>query len=323
MPSVEWLAPNRIGDLELSPTLYPLRFFLMKKIGKVDTRSLATAHGKWPILLFSLPFIGLGAFFALGGFGLIPRPFEGFPRSPVFGAFGVSFFLAGSTLFVHALRGLLNRRRIQRASERHANEPWLLDFPWNPRGIRDPAGRRALGSVVGMIFFGAFLTPFNWVIFFSDEGSWIWWIVVGIFDLGLILGVGVALYHLAQFLKFGYAWLSFRSFPYHPGDKLAVGLSGTPRDHLKATLRFIEERYETRDDGTPDLFFYQHYDEQKELPNTAGDPELEIVFNLPDKTEWVTQLSGTPVRYWELVVESERPGIDYRTTFPLPVYGRS
>jgi hypothetical protein len=310
----------------------------MEKIAKVYTYSQATAYGK-AALFMSLPFIGLGAFFALGGFGLIPLPFKGFPRSPIFGAFGATFFFCGSTLFVYAVQSLLNRRRIQKASKRHLNEPWFQDFPWNPHGMRDPAGRRTLGSVLKAVLFCVFLTPFNLVLIVDDPGSWIFWIVIGVFDLAMILIVANALYHLAQFLKFGYARLSFYSFPYHPGDKLVVGFSGTPQDHLKATLRFVEERIETSGSGenqSIELVCYQHYDEQKELPSPAINlspvnrqkhgnfqSELEIAFDLPDKTEWITELSGTPVRYWELVVESEQPGIDYRTTFPLPVYGRS
>ena len=62
----------------------------MEKIAKVYTYSQATAYGK-AALFMSLPFIGLGAFFALGGFSLIPLPFKGFPRSPIFGAFGATF----------------------------------------------------------------------------------------------------------------------------------------------------------------------------------------------------------------------------------------
>ena len=61
----------------------------------------------------------------------------------------------------------------------------------------------------------------------------------------------------------------------------------------------------------------------QDLVGYSGAPEVEINFDIPDESEWVTELSGTPVRYWELVVESARPGIDFRTTFPLPVYRRN
>lgn len=132
-------------------------------------------------------------------------------------------------------------------------------------------------------------------------------IVVGIFDLCLLLVAGTALYRVAQFLRFGHARLSFRRFPFHPGDSLQVALSGTPPDGLNATR----------------LVSYEHFGRQKELVGYAGAPEVEISFEIPDNTEWVTELSGTPVRYWELVVESSRVGIDYRTTFPLPVYRRN
>ena len=58
------------------------------------------------------------------------------------------------------------------------------------------------------------------------------------------------------------------------------------------------------------LVSHEHFGRQKEPTNHAGAPEVEISFEIPDNTEWVTELSGTPVRYWEL-------------TFPLPVYRRN
>jgi len=47
-----------------------------------------------------------------------------------------------------------------------------------------------------------------------------------------------------------------------------------------------------------------------------------VTFDIPDNPEWVTQLSGKLVRYWELLVETRRRGVDFRTTFPLQVYAR-
>ena len=41
---------------------------------------------------------------------------------------------------------------------------------------------------------------------------------------------------------------------------------------------------------------------------------------LPANDEWVNQISGTPVRYWELLLESEVVGVDFEASWPLPVY---
>ena len=130
---------------------------------------------------------------------------------------------------------------------------------------------------------------------------------------------------MAQFLRFGHSRLRFRQFPYHPGGALEVGFDGAAEESITATLRFVEEQFETTGSGSNRsrrLVSREQFGERREFPVNTGAPEVEIRFDLPDNDEWTTSLSGTPVRYWELVVESEQRGIDFRTTFPLPVYAR-
>ena len=45
----------------------------MRKISKVDTRSQATAYGGSAVIL-ATPFVLIGAYFALAGFGFLPLP---------------------------------------------------------------------------------------------------------------------------------------------------------------------------------------------------------------------------------------------------------
>jgi hypothetical protein len=51
---------------------------------------------------------------------------------------------------------------------------------------------------------------------------------------------------------------------------------------------------------------------------------MPIQWPLPPEPAWVTRLNPDPaIRYWELVVEADRPGLDYRASFLLPVYAHS
>ena len=51
------------------------------------------------------------------------------------------------------------------------------------------------------------------------------------------------------------------------------------------------------------------------------DGEIAIRFDLPAPTEDLeTQLSERPPRYWELMVTREVRGIDFESTFLVPVY---
>jgi len=97
-------------------------------------------------------------------------------------------------------------------------------------------------------------------------------------------------------------------------------------DSLTATLRFVQERYEARGTGrnrTISLVAEEYYSESRTIPANPALREIETEFTAPDDPEWVTQLTANPaVRYWELVIEANVPGIDFRATFPLPVYAR-
>ena len=48
--------------------------------------------------------------------------------------------------------------------------------------------------------------------------------------------------------------------------------------------------------------------------------EVAIAFDLPDEPLWANRLGELPIRYWELAVDAEAPGVDFATSFVLPVY---
>jgi hypothetical protein len=68
---------------------------------------------------------------------------------------------------------------------------------------------------------------------------------------------------------------------------------------------------------------YERYREQRTLDSFTlqrGPFGVELMFDLPDDAELRTRLSDRPPLYWELVVDGDRPGIDYHKRFLLPVY---
>lgn len=294
----------------------------MKRVHKVDTRSQATAYGKGA-LLFSVPFIGVGLFFAGMGFELLPLYVR--PNAPlwVIGMAGSAFALAGSMIAIQGLRGVANQRRQARLRDSGRSMPSMNDYPWNPGGIEDRPLGRVFHSASMVLFMGVFLAPFNWWAFISDQGGWFIGIITGVFDGILLLVVATTLKRLFQALNFGRSRLNFRQFPFRPGQSLQVALDAPKLRRFDVTLRFIEERFETVEHGNEKrtkLVSYEHFAETKAYESRGDGSEVEISFELPDSEEWVTRLSGKPVRYWELLVEADRPGVDFRTTFPLPVY---
>lgn len=295
----------------------------VKRISKPDSRIYRTAYGPSAVWL-GLGCAAIGSFFSLGGFGIFPLPGKAHAPFWVIGMVGLAFLLCGLTLTGHGIRGTVHQRRHGTLRSRYRGQPCYRDYPWHQRGIHDTPASRWLYQFLGFLLMGVFLIPFNWWAFLSDDGPWPARVAVGIFDLLLLLTLFSGIYRLLQFTKFGRSHLAFSRFPFHPGEKLAVSFSPNRFEFLKATLRFVEERFEQRGSGSHRSTSHvclEHYNESKHLNPPEWLPAVEIVFDLPDNPAWVTRLSADPaVRYWELVVESEQPGIDFRTTFPLPVY---
>ena len=62
------------------------------------------------------------------------------------------------------------------------------------------------------------------------------------------------------------------------------------------------------------------------MPGGSVDPVMGIPLAIPIPAEalergWVNSLSQRPARYWQLLVEADRPGPDLRSAFFVPVYG--
>ncbi|MEE9615068.1 MAG: hypothetical protein V3W31_09020 [Thermodesulfobacteriota bacterium] len=300
----------------------------MKRINKTDSRIYRTAYG-WFAVLFSIPFIAIGTYFALAGFGYLPIP--GKVNGPlwVLGTVGLAFAMSGLVLCSHGIRGVMQKRRAAAVGQyglSSSGEPWLVDYPWDRRGIWDNASGRCIHMLTGFILFAVFMSPFNWWAFLSGEGPLMVKLIVGLFD-AITIGIFVAfIYRLLQYAKFGSSYLEFLNFPFFPGGKLKVALSPHRFEEMDVTLRFVEERFETHGSGknrSQTLVTYEHYSEKVKLQEPMTFDKLGIEFDIPENPDWVNRLSADPgVRYWELVVEASVPGIDFRTTFPVPVYKR-
>lgn len=293
------------------------------RISKVDARLERTAYGATGLFL-SLPFIATGAFFAIAGFLQLDIIKKG-ANAPlwVIGMVGLVFFMSGAILFVYSLAGLIQKRRNAAQRQRHPGEPWHYDYPWQPQGVSDDAARRAVSGVTLVAIFGFFTVPFIWWAFLSGQGPLMVKIIVGGLLLIWILAVGNVIYRIAQFGKFGTGWLEFESFPFFVGQRISVGFYNRQFDIVNIECRFVEERFETAGSGNnrrTTKNSYRHYQHRQRKRFTPGQ-FARIDLTIPDNPQWSNQLIADPaVRYWELVIEAELPGIDFRTTFPLPVY---
>ncbi len=292
--------------------------------------SRTTIHG-WPSFFFGLPFAGMGTFILLMGLGKIEVD-PGKVHAPmwIIALFGLLFVLAGLSFIWHGLGGVRRKAKIKIVKTTRASSPWLWDYEWQALGISDNKLKKVMHGLIMLIVVGAFLAPFHWWAFVSDEGSIMVKAMVVFFDLVFGLGGGYYfLNNLALFLKYGNSRLRFSSFPFLLGDTLSVVLVGLPSEinQLQLDLRFIEEQYETRGSGRNKesrVVCYQLYHEERILKGreVASSGKLSLEWGLPNEPEMTSTLSQRPARFWELEVKADTPGVDYHSRFLLPVYAR-
>ncbi len=290
--------------------------------------SRTTIHG-WPSFFFGLPFAGMGTFILLMGLGKIEVD-PGKVHAPmwIIALFGLLFVLAGLSFIWHGLGGVRRKAKIKIVKTTRVSSPWLWDYEWQALGISDNKLKKVMHGLIMLIVVGAFLAPFHWWAFVSDEGSFMVKAMVVFFDLVFGLGGGYYfLNNLALFLKYGNSRLRFSSFPFLLGDTLSVVLVGLPSEInlLQLDLRFIEEQYETRGSGRNKesrVVCYQLYHEERTLKGreVASSSKLSLEWDLPNEPEMTSTLSQRPARFWELEVKADTPGVDYHSRFLLPVY---
>lgn len=285
-------------------------------------RSGTTIHGR--------PSVAFGSVFAIVGvtLGLLAwqgqlTASRGVPAwiGPVIGAL---FAIAGLSFVVHGFAGLRVERRVRRLRETHPREPWVWDHPWDESGSRDDSGRRIARAVWLTGFLMLFLVPFNWVGFFSPERPVPFAAIAALMDLGVFACAWWTVYLVRRRAKYGVSTLRFRRFPFRVGGELELHLARPARlagiEAPEATLRCVQERYETRGAGRNRSQVVVAY-EVWSTTARAGFRWGEYVwrFEVPEDVRG-TALSERPPRYWELELAIETDGVDYAGTFLVPVY---
>jgi hypothetical protein len=122
------------------------------------------------------------------------------------------------------------------------------------------------------------------------------------------------------------AELRLPRFPCLTGSPLELKLVRTPAigaaGALRATLRCLQERHETRRSwlrARPAVVVHALYETSAAGEPTAGGEAIAFRFDVPGGLPG-SALDVRPARYWEVEVEGETAGADFRARFLVPVY---
>lgn len=275
-------------------------------------------------LLFSVPFLAAGAFIGHGGVRLLRGESvpEAYAPAWVLLTTSLLFGSAGAWLAGGGVHELLSLARARRRRASLPGQPWLADYAWERHGGRDRAPGELTPALVMAAAFATFAALFGWAGFGGRAGI-TFRIGAALLVVGTVGFTAMAARLAWRSMRWGRSRLRFADFPMAPGrtvtlilDDVAPAARAVP---LRATLRCIQERWETHRTGRSrkDMQVAQWAIWQAECEVPAGAPTVEFVLP-PDAPG--TSLATRPARYWELELEAEVAGVDYRGLFLVPVY---
>jgi hypothetical protein len=307
------------------------------RIQNYEALTGSTIRGKFALILgFAL--LNLAGLMCLAAWGGLPSDVAP-PNVPplAFTWIALAFFgLPGIFLMLLGGRDLASDLRVAKEKPLRPNDPWRWDHAWDAAETSDTNLSRVLWTIGGCVIAVSIIAPFNYFAW-SEDLPWFALAGIGLFDLFGLLGVGTAAYRLLAELRHGRSRLRYAAFPLRLGAQARLTLLPAGRlddvRRLRCTLRCVEERYEARTSGshaetvgaarTVSVAGYERHRDEQTLDAFAaqsGAWGIELAFDLPDDPELRTRLSERPPQYWELVVDGERPGVDYHKRFLLPVY---
>ena len=297
--------------------------------GQLQPRAVQTGMSSIGMFLFGLPFVSVGTWATLAGTKLIPMD-ESKLHAPhwMLAVFGAVFLLGGVMLWQMGWKQLKAENRRQRVMANRTADPALADYAWDIRGYTPPRWSPAVRAIVMAILFSALLAVFNWHAFFRG-GGWLFRIVVMLFDALLAYVIWTAIVTTGRALKFGGARVEFARFPFRRSQPVVLRWrvpSGMTRANAGTfTLRCVKEWHErssSDQDSSPHLVQEQVWcavhriaQPQELMPGKFEEVSFELPADVP-----ATQLSSATPAFWELAVELDLAGLDFKESYLVPVY---
>ena len=282
------------------------------------------AMAGWPAILFGGVFVVAGTFIVaratLGGL-------EGM-HSPrwVAAAAGMIFLLAGLWVSGNGAADVARTRDVARRAAAMPREPWEWDYEWRRDGIESQSGRDIAHAFGIVVFIAIFSLPFHWIGFFAPRAPRAFAVGAVLMDVAFVWLLYRAVRLVLMRRRYGRSWLRFARFPFRVGDRVELSLDSFGAlslvPSLQATLRCVQERYETRGTGKNRSTQVVCYALWSASATVEKDRKgfFDFTFDIPAGAA-SSALRERPARYWELMLASgDVPGVDYEARFLVPIY---
>lgn len=289
---------------------------------------LSPAWGMPIIGLFLLPFAAIGAATAGAGVWRLAQGNwrEGLPLL-VFGVVFAGFAAAGMSLMIVARR---KAKELEQIQARHPDQPWLWRQDWAQGRIRDSTRAMVWVSWVFAGFWNLVSIPIGFVGVRTalSEGEPKTYLALLFPLVGcalLVWAVRLTLRHV----RFGTSLLELSTIPGSIGRRIAgtvrIPSAVQPEGGFDATLSCVR-RVTTRsgkNSSTTERILWQeeHRVRGEPIRDSAGSGlRVPVSFRIPadatasDSTNFRDQI------VWRLTVSASVPGVDYHSSFEVPVF---
>ncbi|GHC13359.1 hypothetical protein [Cerasicoccus arenae] len=280
-------------------------------------------------------FLGLfGSFFFVIGVGAAIATYQqghsGDGQSVWVGVImGTFFALVGAGIIYAAFASHKKGKKAVKLAAEHPNAPWLHRRDW-------AEGRIVDSNKVGFIFVLIFAVFWNAIA---------WAATIGVFKEGSnadeaaryvvllfpLVGLGLAyaaIYQLMRWRKFGSSAFDMAEVPGVIGGSLGgiilTKVNVRPEKGFHLSLRNIKEVVtgsgKNRSTNVTVLWESEQWVKEDALADDPTQSAIPVLFNIPFSCSSPENVSSSVTIKWELKVKAEMPGVDYQSTFEVPVF---
>lgn len=256
-------------------------------------------------------------------------------RRGLIGLKAILALLFGGVGYGLIIAGFIGRKRWQRDEElraRYPDEPWRQRKDWALGEIRSNARPTMISSLIFASFWNLISLPLLFILPHEilEKGNQLAWIGI-IFPL---VGAGLLIWAVRSVIrvrKFGNPTLQLQSLP----ATIGKGLSGIvhtgkilrPEQGFTVTLDGVNRRTTGagRNRSTEEHIVHQEIQRVRleEIGQSATGTTIPVCFAIPGDAPPTDDNDAGNRVLWRLSVTAEVPGVDYSTSFEVPVFRTS
>lgn len=278
-------------------------------------------------------FMGLFGFFffAIGSFAVlatIKQGDSGEGQSIWIGVFMGGFFaLVGAAIMFAGFKSLGAGKKEKALAEQYPGQPWMLKPEWAEGRMVDSNKGTFFAILLMAIFWNAISWAATIGVFTDDQAEDPARFIVLLFPL---VGLGLAwaaVYLFLRWKKFGSSAFEMAEVPGVIGGSLGgvvlTKINIIPDQGFQVTLRNIKEvttgSGKNRSTHTTVLWESEQWIKEDALADDRTQSAIPIFFSIPYDCQPPSRSGNTTIK-WELKVKAELPGVDYESSFQVPVF---